>query len=395
MEFEIIRELETGGNACTFLIKRGQRKQEAVLRVTWQYKESIREYIALYQKLQKVLSQWIPNLLDVKIYESPVITNKNLSLAIKKYSDCSKLQKVRHDIGVVASYFIIDYVNGGSFMYDSKLSEKEICAVAFQLLMFLYVAQVKLGFDHRDLHGGNILLRRLKDYPFYEPMIIDYDYSVFHTQRPQKEPNTYGGRWILPPELLACKDVEHLNVVGATDIWSVGIVLLSKLMREEHHVTEHCHDGQELRAMYEVMSMLGIPHPEFLRTPVNEAWRQKIQQLPDTTIAFLRKLLAYNPCERTMHGKLYKIFKDPYFDDLDPVWKRKYTDTIYHAQFQTDDAKLKTNDYQHQIEQLIQGQFIEAPRCAHCNSVADQVCRNIGVVVCNEACWQSFVQRFE
>jgi hypothetical protein len=105
-------------------------------------------------------------------------------------------------------------------------------AVALELLVFFYRAQLRFGFEHGDLNLANIMIMEDRD---ARPKIIDFDYASFYPLSIRND-RRLGSLDFWPYEFLddnladqnlAERDSKR-SVLGGADVWALGIILLSK-----------------------------------------------------------------------------------------------------------------------------------------------------------------------
>lgn len=400
------KTIGTGGNASTMLIEYGYRKVLQLARVTWTYNfdQDTRMHRILYDQM----STWIPRIRESVNFGS-ANPPKNVRELLKKTPESAALLKeMKNDRDRVATLTIMDYAEGGDFDHNvSPVDTETIRLVISEVLLFLYCAQVRLGFQHGDLHGRNVVMAS------GQPKVIDFDFSTFYTQRQYGAAHGFGTDFIMPPELQGELNYPPGTLLGAADVWALGLMLVSKIMgvfnilRDllvaqgwdiELDVSKTQHWKQ---AIYWVQNTLQIApyNPELAKgwfsgiAPTRETqkwldtmYQKIVVEQPEVHEVCLRMLHA-NQAERTYHGALFRYFELPYFRKRSGMSKRVRQMALSRLHVKGTSPLPLTTAYDHQVENLIESGIHF--QCASCETQKEDlhVCRNTGYVVCDMQCW--------
>lgn len=386
-----------GSNACILLIEVGHEKQ--LVRVTRSHsKEKTARVHDMHTKLQTQLPLFIPRLYDVREYLVNQLPRAILD-AMERYEKCMHmLRRWQRDPDTIIVTYRMEYMPLGSlFGRQHEITPAMLRNIAFQLLVFFYLAQKLYGFEHGDFHAANVLLKR-DDMMSATPLVIDFDFASFHTNR--NPPRQLGAPWVQPPE--AVGRINRNFVLGATDIWSLGLLLLS-FMLGKRGISVVGSDNDEapditaerMHCLQRMLDVVDAPPPAVQHTTLNakmtHRFKERIDALPKEARVLLRTMFRNDPRERVFHGHLLHYLDMEYFRDVPD--REGYLQRVVVFSKSRTRQTTSTFDFAAQLENLIQAQLVmTTPVCAACGNDKLEtlsVCADYGVVVCGEACWHA------
>jgi serine/threonine protein kinase len=399
---EFVGPVSTGGNATTMVVHQGRRRGvKRLARITWTY--NLEVDMKMHTTLYRNMPNWTVAIRDFHNFHT-ADPPENIKEMIRQTKEGAEmLAEMENDPERECAIIIMDYAELGDFVHLKNPTKETICFIISEVLLFLYCAQVKLGFQHGDLHGGNVVLTM--EAGVMQPKIIDYDFASFYTQKKFRADDHYlFTLFLMPPELL---DTEHYpfdaRVLGAVDIWSLGLMLISRIfnvlsiileIRKKNDKQGYSESKNTHRAIYLLQSTLDIkPYYKRQRTisknvtaMLNEIRQRIVVEQPEVH-EICKLMLHSNPKERTLHGQLYRYFDMQYFRNRRDMMTQLRKIARLRLGVKKDEPLPSTTDYSLQVTNLVESNILLS--CVNCNvSLADMhVCRNTGHVVCGMQCW--------
>lgn len=139
-------------------------------------------------------------------------------------------------------------MNLHTFVYSKKATVRQLLGILIQIAYFLQVLFKELNFVHRDLHTGNIMLKKVTPFPFkFQNHIILCKYKVYFIDFGQLCLN-FGLCCGFPDFMICCPSPsypKHINTFYSNNCFDLK-VLLACLYFE----SGHCHVVQNLPIFY-------------------------------------------------------------------------------------------------------------------------------------------------
>ena len=249
-----------------------------------------------------------------------------------------------------ARYYIqqLEFLSGGTIGQSKQPTE----AGTFSLVWFIWVAQAKFGFSHRDLSRGNIMFRILEEPQAFVfevapneryrismtqvPVVIDFDFGSVAITNAARRRSLTGTLEYCPPTLLAEKMrqmndyFQHQSIGDEYDWWSLGVILidwwtqgklnvpggLAKLLVPKQHVPDwyvRCGEALLMALIYEFFLTARVPNmPEDLvRASAVERFLQRNSEniqdardaMPPNILGLLRRIML--DCSVSSPGWLF------------------------------------------------------------------------------------------
>lgn len=395
MDFQLtfVEALRTGGNASTMLVEQGRRKEKRLARITWTY--DLEEQIRMHKVLFREMPNWTVAIREYHDFGTAKPPKEIADLLKKTTKGAAMLAEMQNDPERKCGVIIMDYAELGDLAHFKHITEDQIRFIISEVLLFLYCAQTRLGFQHGDLHSGNVVIAM--ESGVMQPKIIDYDYGSFYTQRKLGKRHYLSTSFLLPPEIIDTTRYADDAVLGSIDIWSLGLMLISRFFGTTSIINRICavQGCSEKEAIYLLQTTLDInpynTNPGTTPTAKTQEYLQKIRdeiviQRPDVH-AVCKLMLHSMPVVRTFNGHVYRYFDMPYFQKRKDMESRLRKMVRLRLKVGTNDRLPAVTDYERQVQNLIESgiQLV----CVNCDTAAVDlhVCRNTGHVVCGMQCW--------
>jgi serine/threonine protein kinase len=235
--------LGAGGNACA-LKWTNQWGETRLLRITNNTNESDLDN---HKKIAGAIPWFVPAVLEEEYFETYaefIRQKKEIVKAMEGLAECKEhLDRFKLDPDNAITVVAMEFAEGGTLDALRKLETDPVDfrSIFYLLIGGLYVAQYKLSFEHLDLTGLNIVLQKQspKKVPHIVPKLIDFDFLAFQQQA---KPNRAIGSLHVRPIEFSQEPTERSTawrqVLGACDIWALGIALLGMLLDNDTYITD-------------------------------------------------------------------------------------------------------------------------------------------------------------
>jgi len=269
---------------------------------------------------------------------------------LKLYKDPNFCDEI-YDANAIVAVQYIEYLRGG---YPEGDDVPLLVKYAFMLLWFIQVSQKKVGFCHRDLKKGNIVVRNYENPQVFQfryqkktvftietrqvPVFIDFDFSSFAATGEKVKLKT-GTYYAAPPEALLWIGNKRSTLkyneleYKAYDYWSIAICILDTRMNNlwdlgnvylnsinsiiERQMTQSALFTAAVLDTEDALSF--IPEkfvPYFHKLRFNYAiksgkfldFKASVQALPKLLIELLSQLLSWSPEARVQNYILHPCF---------------------------------------------------------------------------------------
>jgi len=229
-----VHVLAAGGFACTLVVPDDEGVPQ-VVRITEDGKAATKNH-EIHQSLMRSLPGAVPNLIGgLQTVEARMLPQAYRDAIERGRSEQCKARLRDWDTIVIGrtqtiAYYRMEYADQPNMFTTNK--EIDFSFYIFRLIIVLYVAQAKLAFEHGDLTAFNTVTSRDG-----RPQLIDFDYATLAGHNNPKR--MLGNPLIIPYEFSATNiDAAHRKILGAPDMWALGILVLSWYLTPGRYVND-------------------------------------------------------------------------------------------------------------------------------------------------------------
>jgi hypothetical protein len=420
-----VTAISAGGWACTLKVVVDDEHEPYVVRIT--ANPDALEDIALHSQLDGIFQWGSARLigepqqckpLDIPdVYVAAMNTNPRCAAHLQTWFD--------RPLRTTITMYQMEYADVGQFNDVNVAQHDDIFRrLVFLLIGLLYAGQWRIGFEHGDLTGSNILIGRGDDDDDGDivPKIIDFDFAS-HGGAHNNPDRRLGSYHVLPYEFAATQQPTAIRtVLGAVDVWALGMCVFSKLISNNAYAAHYSSlvklkfhrnidkklDGPMLTfytmcALHSLLSGLDYETTYANYFKPRDVWdarslgavRRHVMKaargqfgpaieaiLPDARELLLR-MLHLDPMKRVFNGDMYRYFQMAYFTNVldTQALLGRYIFKLFSG------ANVMPNTMVRPVKAQIRAahEFGLALRCGQCRDAdADYLNEQLGMLVCNE-----------